>query len=79
MSYYKNIYTDEVINERDYHRLEDYEQDDYSRISERNSTGDFITSAAIGAVTDSALLGGLLGGDLLGGMLGDMLDGDLMD
>lgn len=44
-----------------------------------NSTDNFVTSAVIGAVTDSALLGGLLGGDLLGGVLGDSLDGDLFD
>lgn len=38
----------------------------------------FLTSAIIGAVTDSALLGGLLGGSLLGGLTGDLLgDGDL--
>ena len=44
-----------------------------------DSSSQFITSAVIGAITDSALLGGLLGGDILGGTLGDMSDGDLMD
>lgn len=44
-----------------------------------DSSSRFITSAVIGAVTDSALLGGLLGGDIIGGTLGDMSDGDLMD
>lgn len=39
----------------------------------------FLVSAAIGAVTDSALLGGLLGGDIVGGVVGDLLDGDLFD
>ena len=39
----------------------------------------FLVSAAIGAVTDSAILGGVLGGDITGGILGDILDGDLMD
>lgn len=41
--------------------------------------GNFLLSAAVGAVTDSAILGGLIGGDIVGGILGDMLDGDLMD
>lgn len=47
----------------------------------RNSgSDDFITSAVIGAVTDSALLGGLIGGDLVGGIVGDLLNGgDLFD
>ncbi len=39
----------------------------------------FLVSAAIGAVTDSALLGGILGGDMLGGIVGDLLDNDLFD
>lgn len=39
----------------------------------------FLVSAAIGAITDSALLGGILGGDMLGGIVGDLLDGDLFD
>lgn len=39
----------------------------------------FLTSAVIGAATDSALLGGLLGGDIIGGVVGDLLDGDLFD
>lgn len=45
-------------------------------VDEDNS---FITSAIIGAATDSAIIGGLLGGDMLGGMAGDLLDGDLFD
>jgi hypothetical protein len=40
----------------------------------------FILSAVIGAVTDSALLGGLIGGSFLGGIAGDVFgDGDLFD
>ena len=40
----------------------------------------FLVSAAIGAVTDSALLGGLLGGNIVGGVIGDVFfDGDLFD
>ena len=45
----------------------------------RESDGDFLMSAIIGAATDSALLGGLLGGDMIGGAIGDLLNGDLMD
>ena len=41
-------------------------------------SGDFLMSAAIGAVTDNAILGGLVGGDMLGGLVGDLFsDGDL--
>lgn len=46
------------------------------RVDEDDS---FLISAAIGLVTDSALLGGILGGDFVGGAVGDLLDGDLMD
>lgn len=42
-------------------------------------SGDFVTSAVVGAVTGSALLGGLIGGDIVGGVVGDLLDGDLFD
>jgi len=37
---------------------------------------DFITSAAIGYVTNNALLGGLLGGDMIGGVVGDWMNAD---
>ena len=33
---------------------------------------DFLMSAAIGAVTNSAVIGGLIGGDILGGLVGDL-------
>lgn len=39
----------------------------------------FLTSAAIAAITDSAILGGLLGGNWGGAIFGDFLDGDLFD
>ena len=43
-----------------------------------DDSGDFFLSAAIGAVTDNAILGGLVGGDMLGGLVGDLFsDGDL--
>jgi hypothetical protein len=43
-----------------------------------DDSGDFFLSAAIGAVTDNAILGGLVGGDILGGLVGDLFsDGDL--
>jgi len=41
--------------------------------------GSFLVSAAVGAITDSAIIGTLAGGDVLGGIVGDLLDGDLMD
>lgn len=45
---------------------------------ENDDSGDFLTSAVIGAVTDNAIVGGLLGGDMLGGIIGDIFsDGDL--
>jgi len=48
-------------------------------VPQASDDDDFLISAAIGAVTDSALLGGLLGGNMAGGLLGDVLDGDLFD
>lgn len=44
-----------------------------------NDLDSFIISAAVAAITDSAILGGLLGGDIVGAVLGDSLDGDLFD
>lgn len=73
MSNYKHFETGKVISESDYDSLPHWKQDEY------DETGDFITSAIIGAVTGSAILGGLLGGDIVGGILGDSLDGDLFD
>ena len=49
------------------------------RVIEENHTNDFLTSALIGAVTNSALLGGLLGGDIIGGIVGDFLNGGSID
>ena len=39
----------------------------------------FITSAAIGYITDNPLMGGAVGGDMLGGIIGSSLDGDLFN
>lgn len=76
---YKHRRTGRTISTSDYHDMESWEQSDYVRESSSGSSGDFLTSAVIGAVTDSALLGGLLGGSMTGGVVGDMLDGDLFD
>lgn len=40
----------------------------------QDSSGDFLTSAAIGFTTNNALLGTVLGGDPLGAVMGDMLN-----
>ena len=42
---------------------------------EVRASGDFLISAAVAAVTDSALLGWFVGGSLIGGLLGDGVDG----
>lgn len=48
------------------------------RTHDSDNSSDFIISAAIGAVTDNALIGGLLGGSIVGAVLGDFLsDGEL--
>jgi len=40
--------------------------------------GDFLLSAAVGAVTDNAAFGALFGGDILGAIVGEIFsDGDL--
>lgn len=78
MSTYKHMRTGRVITESDYRRLSSYDQRDYSyqgSSSTSNSSGDFLTSAAIGYATDNALLGGILGGDMAGGIVGDLLGG----
>lgn len=76
MPRYKHIKTEKTVGEEGYSWLSPLEKPFYKEI---DSSGQFITSAVIGAVTDSALLGGLLGGDIVGGIVGDLLDGDLFD
>ena len=76
---YINKYTKRIISESTYDELDWDDQLDYKPIDDDDDGGSFISSAVIGAVTDSALLGGILGGDMLGGTVGDMLDGDLWD
>lgn len=78
MTTYKHMRTGRVITESDYRRLSSYDQRDYSYQGSSltsNSSGDFLTSAAIGYATDNALLGGILGGDMAGGIVGDLLGG----
>lgn len=82
--YKHKLKTEDYISEKEYNRLDVYDQMDYKyyktvNVKDDDSSGDFLTSAIIGGVTDSALLGGLLGGSFLGGALGDILDGDLFD
>lgn len=72
---YINKNTGREISSSRYEDLDYWEKSNYVR----RSSGDFGTSAVIGAVTGSALLGGLLGGDIIGGTVGDLLDGDLFD
>ena len=79
MTTYKHMRTGRVITESEYRRLLSYEQREYSyngSSSTSNSSGDFLTSVAIGAATDNDLLGGILGGDMAGGIVGDFLGGD---
>lgn len=54
----------------------------YCKVAERRIqyNDDFLISAAIGAVTDSAIVGTLLGGDIAGAIVGDIFNGfDLFD
>ena len=77
MAKYINAQTGREISESTYNRLQIKDKRRY--VKKDDASGDFVTSAVIGAVTDSALLGGLLGGDMLGGVMGDLLDGDLFN
>jgi hypothetical protein len=77
MATYKNKITGNVISGDDFDDLSYEEQSSYHK--QDDSSGDFLTSMAIGAVTNSALLGGIIGGDITGGIVGDMLDGNLFD
>ena len=76
MPKFKNKETGDVISAETYYSLPDYMKVDYGQVDD---SGDFLTSAIIGAATDSAILGGLLGGSMAGGILGDLMDGDLFD
>lgn len=75
MAKYKHKTTGNIIDQERYDRLYLFEQTQYVKVD----SGDFATSAIIGAVTDSAILGGLIGGSVIGGILGDSIDGDLFD
>lgn len=44
-----------------------------------DESGNFVTSAAIGYITDNPLIGGAIGGSMSGGLLGSSLDGDLFN
>jgi hypothetical protein len=44
-----------------------------------DDSGNFVTSAAIGYITDNPLIGGAIGGSMSGGILGSSLDGDLFN
>lgn len=81
MARYRHKITKEVISQRTFDDLYYSQQKNYVEIEDRNGSGsgDFLTSAIIGAATDSALLGGLLGGSMTGGLMGDLFDGDLFD
>jgi hypothetical protein len=76
MANFKNIKTGAVISSSTYYSLSSYERNNYGEI---DSSGDFLTSAVIGALTGSAIIGGIVGGSIEGGIVGDLLDGDLFD
>lgn len=87
---YKNVNTGVVITSQEYFQLpyevrRNFVSTSSSTTPRRgdNSSSDltsFVTSAAIGYATDSALLGGILGGDMGGGIVGDIFNGgDLFD
>lgn len=51
-----------------------------TRVSYNSDLDDFLVSATIGYVTNSAIIGSALGGDIAGGIVGDIMNGnDLMD
>jgi hypothetical protein len=62
--------------EWDYSTYTLYETKSEEKINEYKG---FITSVAIGHITDNPLMGGAVGGDMLGGIIGDSLDGNLFD
>lgn len=76
MTRYRNIETGEMISMTDYIALPYHQRVDFKEV---DNSGEFITSAIIGAATGSSLLGGIMGGDIVGGIVGDLLDGDLWD
>lgn len=45
------------------------------RTISEDSDGDFLLSAAVGYVTNSAIIGGLAGGNMAGGIVGDIING----
>lgn len=75
--------TTKTITEKDHNGLyvTNNKQDEayirnYFRHREVNGSGDdgFLTSMAIGYMTDSTMMGALLGGNMMGAMVGDMLN-----
>lgn len=80
---YVNKRSNKKITDKQYRALPSTERRNWKWIHPNDESSyesfDFLTSAAIAYLTDSAMLGGLLGGDFTGGFVGDMLDGDLFD
>lgn len=65
-------------------RLTDTEKRELERLrrkehEEKDTSSDFLLSAGIAAVTDSALLGAALGGDIGGAILGDLFNDSSSD
>ncbi len=58
--------------------LTSYKSDSKDKKKDDDS-GNFVTSAAIGYITDNPLIGGAIGGSMSGGILGSSLDGDLFN
>jgi hypothetical protein len=52
---------------------------DFEDNKKDDDSGSFITSAAIGYITDNPLIGGSIGGNMSGGLLGSSLDGNLFN
>lgn len=80
MGTYRHMRTGRVVTESEYRRMLYSEQKEYSYQSSAtasDNSGDFLMSAALGALTDNTVIGGLLGGDIVGGLAGDLLsDGE---
>lgn len=51
-------------------------EDSYNEHRSNKKEGDFLTSAVVAGVTDSAILGSVIGGDITGAVIGDVFFGD---
>ena len=76
MPYFKDKYlTDSEVQQISESLSLDDREAFRSQLKSSSGGGDFLMSAAVGAVTGSSIIGAIAGGSIVGGIVGDLLEG----